>query len=92
MSIRQRIVRRMHERWRSGRPLPRKTNMRVMVIVKATRQSEAEAGPTAGDETLLKEMGAFNEQLVKAGILLAGEGLRPRKQGKRVRISGPQRR
>jgi hypothetical protein len=63
--------------------------MRVMVIVKATNESEAEVQP--GDEKLLKEMGAFNEQLVKAGIMLAGEGLRPSKQGKRVRFSGPRR-
>jgi hypothetical protein len=61
--------------------------MRVMVIVKATRQSEAEENPAAGDETLLREMGAFNEQLVNAGIMLAGEGLRPSKHGKRIRIS-----
>jgi hypothetical protein len=65
--------------------------MRVMVIVKATRESEAEGHPAAGDEALLKEMGAFNEQLVKAGIMLAGEGLRPSRQGKRIRFSGPQR-
>jgi hypothetical protein len=65
--------------------------MRVMVIVKATRESEAETHPVAGDETLLREMSAFNEQLVKAGIMLAGEGLRPSSQGKRIRISGPRR-
>ncbi|WP_242342064.1 YciI family protein [Anaeromyxobacter terrae] len=63
--------------------------MRVMVIVKATRESENEVSP--GDEKLLKEMGAYNEQLVKAGIMLAGEGLRPSKYGKRVRFSGAQR-
>jgi hypothetical protein len=62
-----------------------------MVIVKATRFSEAEGEPAAGDETLLKDMGAFNEQLVKAGIMLAGEGLRPSRRGKRIRFSGPQR-
>jgi hypothetical protein len=60
-----------------------------MVIVKATKDSEAEIRPA--DEKMLKEMGAFNEQLVKAGIMLAGEGLRPSKQGKRVRFSGPKR-
>jgi hypothetical protein len=65
--------------------------MRVMVIVKATKDSEAEGHPAAGDENLLKEMGAFNDQLVKAGVMLAGEGLRPSRQGKRVRISGKQR-
>ena len=65
--------------------------MRVMVIVKATKQSEAEQNPAAGDEKLLKEMGHFNEQLVEAGVMLAGEGLRPSKQGKRVRFSGQKR-
>jgi hypothetical protein len=63
--------------------------MRVMVIVKATRESEGEVSP--GDEQLLKAMGAYNEQLVRAGIMLAGEGLRPSRQGKRVRFSGSQR-
>jgi len=63
--------------------------MRVMVIVKATRESEAEITP--GDEKLLKEMGAFNEELVKAGIMLAGEGLKPSKHGKRVRFAGAKR-
>lgn len=63
--------------------------MRVMVIVKATKESENELSP--GDEKLLREMSAYNEQLVKAGIMLAGEGLRPSKQGKRVRFSGGRR-
>ncbi len=63
--------------------------MRVMVIVKATQESEAELAP--GDEKLLQEMGAYNEQLVKAGIMVAGEGLRPSKHGKRVRFSGASR-
>ncbi len=63
--------------------------MRVMVIVKATRDSEAGISP--GDEKLLKEMSAFNEELVKAGIMLAGEGLRPSKHGKRVRFAGAKR-
>src|SRR5258705_4922577 len=69
--------------------MERDTTMRVMVIVKATRESEAEIKP--GDEKLLKEMGAFNEELVKAGIMLAGEGLKPSKLGKRVRFSGANR-
>ena len=59
--------------------------MRVMVIVKATRNSEAGALPT---EKLLADMGKFNEELVKAGVMLAGEGLRPSSQGKRVVFSG----
>ena len=63
--------------------------MRVMVIVKATKESEAELNP--GDEKMLREMGAFNEELVKAGIMLAGEGLKPSKLGKRVRFSGAKR-
>jgi hypothetical protein len=58
------------------------------VIVKATRSSEAGAMPT---EQLLAEMGQYNEALVKAGILLAGEGLHPSAAGKRVRFSGGRR-
>ena len=59
--------------------------MRVMVLVKATKDSEAGVMPT---QTLLAEMGKFNEELVKAGVMLAGEGLRPSAQGKRVQFSG----
>jgi hypothetical protein len=59
--------------------------MRVMVIVKATRNSEAGMMPS---EELLAEMGKFNEELVKAGVMLAGEGLHPSSKGKRVRFSG----
>ena len=59
--------------------------MRVMVIVKATKSSEAGAMPT---EKLLADMGKFNEELVKAGVMLAGEGLHPSSKGKRVRFSG----
>ena len=62
--------------------------MRVMVMVKATKDSEA--GVMPGTE-LLAEMGAFNEELVKAGIMLAGEGLQPSAKGKRVRFAGSQR-
>ena len=62
--------------------------MRVMVIVKATKNSEAGALP---DERLLTDMGKYNEELVKAGIMLAGEGLHPSSKGKRVRFSGAQR-
>ena len=58
--------------------------MRVMVIVKATKNSEAGVMPS---EKLLAEMGKFNEELVGAGILLAGEGLHPSKKGKRVRFA-----
>jgi hypothetical protein len=59
-----------------------------MVIVKATKNSEAGALP---DERLLTDMGKYNEELVKAGIMLAGEGLHPSSKGKRVRFSGAQR-
>ena len=59
--------------------------MRVMVIVKASKESEAGQMPS---EKLLSEMGKFNEQLVKAGVMLAGEGLHPSSKGKRVRFSG----
>jgi hypothetical protein len=59
--------------------------MRVMVLVKATKDSEAGVLPT---QALLAAMGKFNEELVKAGVMLAGEGLRPTAQGKRVQFSG----
>lgn len=62
--------------------------MRVMVMVKATRDSEKGVMP---GEQLLREMGQFNEQLVKAGIMLAGEGLHPSVKGKRVQFSGTRR-
>jgi hypothetical protein len=61
--------------------------MRVMVIVKATKNSEAGVMPS---EKMLAEMGRFNEELVKAGIMLAGDGLHPSSKGKRVRFSGGQ--
>jgi hypothetical protein len=59
-------------------------NMKVMVLVKASKNSENGVMPS---EKLLTEMGAFNEQLVKAGIMLAGEGLHPSSKGKRVTFS-----
>jgi hypothetical protein len=59
--------------------------MRVMVIVKADKNSEAGVLP---DKKLLTEMGKFNEELSKAGIMLAGEGLQPSSKGVRVRFSG----
>jgi hypothetical protein len=59
--------------------------MKVTVFVKATPDSEAGVMPT---QELLTAMGEFNESLVKAGILLAGEGLQPSRLGKRVRFSG----
>lgn len=62
--------------------------MRVMVIVKATKDSEAGALPS---KELITAMGNYNEELVKAGIMLAGEGLKPSSQGKRLRFSGSKR-
>lgn len=62
--------------------------MRVMVMVKATQDSEAGVMPS---EQLLTEMGAYNEELIKAGIMLAGEGLHPSSKGARVRFSGDKR-
>jgi hypothetical protein len=62
--------------------------MRVMVIVKASKESEAGQMPS---QKLLAAMGKYNEQLANAGVMLAGEGLHPSSKGKRVRFSGPQR-
>ena len=62
--------------------------MRVMVMVKATKESEA--GEMPGQE-LLTQMGNFNEELVKAGVMLAGEGLHPSSKGARVQFSGDKR-
>src|SRR5687768_15462265 len=62
--------------------------MRVMVIVKASKESEAGQMPS---EQLLRDMGNYNEQLVNAGIMQAGEGLHPTSRGKRVRFSGTSR-
>lgn len=60
--------------------------MRVMVMVKATRSSETGVMPSTEE---MAAMGRFNEELVKAGVLLAGDGLHPSSRGKRVRFSGP---
>jgi len=62
--------------------------MRFMILVKATKNSEAGVLP---DETLLAEMGKYNEELANAGVLLAGEGLHASSKGARVRFSGPKR-
>jgi hypothetical protein len=62
--------------------------MRVMVLVKATKDSEAGIMPSTD---LFEAMGKFNEQLVNAGIMKAGEGLKPSSQGKRVAFDGPKR-
>ena len=63
--------------------------MRFMVIVKANKDSEAGVLP---DQKILAEMGNFNEELVKAGVMLAGEGLQPTSKGVRVRFEGPSKR
>ncbi len=62
--------------------------MRVMVLIKADERSETGALP---DEKLLADMGKYNEELVNAGVMLAGEGLHPSSKGKRVRLAGSQR-
>lgn len=62
--------------------------MRVMVLVKADKQSEAGVMPS---EKLLADMGAYNQQLIDAGIMLAGEGIQPSSKGKRVKFQGDQR-
>ena len=61
--------------------------MRFMVMVKANKESEAGVLP---DQKILTEMGKFNEELVKAGVMLAGEGLQPSSKGARVRFAGEQ--
>jgi hypothetical protein len=62
--------------------------MRVIVLVKASKDSEAGIMPTP---KLLAEMGKFNQELIQAGVMLAGDGLHPSSKGKRVKFSGPQR-
>jgi hypothetical protein len=68
--------------------IERRYDMRFMVIVKASKESEAGVMPS---EQILRDMGNYNEQLVNAGVMLAGEGLHPTSRGKRVRFSGQQR-
>src|ERR1700686_986927 len=65
--------------------------MRVMVIVKADKNSEAGIQPTKETKENFAAMGKFNEELAKAGVILAGEGLQPSSKGKRVKFSGQQR-
>lgn len=62
--------------------------MRVMVLVKATKEQDAGVAP---DEKALAEMGKYNDELVKAGVMLAAEGLQPSAKGKRIRFSGSKR-
>ena len=67
--------------------------MRVMVIVKATKESEEKTHPleTEGEAEMFEKMGKFNEELVKAGIMLVGDGLKPSRFGKRVHFNGTKR-
>jgi len=65
--------------------------MRFMVIVKADKNSEAGILPTEDTKKTFAAMGKFNEELVRAGVMLAGEGLQPSSKGKRVSFSGQQR-
>ena len=67
--------------------------MRVMVIVKATKESEAESNPLEmeGAEEMFEQMGKYNEELIKAGIMLAGDGLKPSRFGKRIHFDGTKR-
>ncbi len=65
--------------------------MRVMVIVKATKSSEEGTMPVEQMQQMFAEMGKYNEELVKAGIMLAGEGLHPSAKGKRVKFAGSKR-
>ena len=65
--------------------------MRVMVIVKATKNSEAGLPPTPENAEMFREMGKFNEELVNAGVMKAGEGLHPSSRGKRIQFNGSRR-
>lgn len=65
--------------------------MRVMILVKATKDSEAGIMPSKETKEMLAAMGKFNERLAEAGVLLAGDGLKPSSQGKRVAFDGPRR-
>src|SRR5215216_4871462 len=88
MSISPRLVRRVSKADGAVVWIERGKPMRVMVLVKATKDSEAGVMPST---ELLAAMGQYNEELVKAGIMLAGEGLKPSSQGKRVAFDGPSR-
>ena len=65
--------------------------MKVMVLVKATENSEAGAMPEKDMTEMFEKMGKYNDELIKAGVMLAGEGLLPSAKGKRVHISGSKR-
>jgi hypothetical protein len=98
LSISRALIRRVNEGRKQRHQLPAKamasshpkmeTNMRFMVIVKADKGSEAGVLPT---REMLAEMGKYNEELAKAGVMLAGEGLQPTSKGARVRFDGNKR-
>jgi hypothetical protein len=88
MSIPESLVRRSDVRpMRLART--RRQMMRVMVMVKATEDSEQDFLPTPETMEMMEAMGRFNDELTKAGILLAADGLKPSSQGKRVAFDGP---
>jgi glutathione S-transferase len=72
----------------NGASANRNTTMKVMVIVKATKNSEAGTAPREEVAKMLAEMSAFNEELAKAGVLVTADGLQPSAKGKRIRLSG----
>jgi hypothetical protein len=84
LSILQALIRRV-SRAQTDRNPEGDLTMRFMIMIKADKASEAGALP---DEKLLTEMGKFNEELVKAGVMLAGEGLHPSSKGARVKFTG----
>src|SRR5215216_3164742 len=88
MSVSPRLVCRMSRADSAALWIGGDKPMRVMVLVKATKESEAGVMPST---ELLAAMGKFNEELVKAGIMLAGDGLQPSSKGARVRFSGTKR-
>jgi hypothetical protein len=86
LSIRDRPIRRLDRHAASGET--KETTMRVMVLVKASKNSETGKLPSP---EMLQEMGKFNEALAKAGLLVAGEGLHPTKDAKRIHFAGDRR-
>src|SRR5437764_7731690 len=88
LSIRRPPARRGNGARRSSAIHPKETDMRFMVLIKADKNTEAGVMPS---QELIAEMTKFNEELVKAGVMLAGEGLHPSSKGARVRFSGSRR-
>src|SRR5687768_1255548 len=88
VSIRGQAVRRCYKGQARRRARTRRTDMKVIVFVKATKNSEAGVMPS---QQLMEDMGKYNDELIKAGIMQAGEGLKPSSNAKRIRFSGNQR-